>query len=457
MKIAYKYRIYPTKEQEKILNQYCYTYNLLQNIGTEIVRTYIVREQRLSGKTKTVKSKKDKSEMTFPVYKYPSKIDIHNMIYHLKDEIDNEWWGYIQSEKTLERKDELKKLFSELSSTCFSPIADAIRNGIDAKFNPNIAKPKKDDEKKKRQKTLTVDGIEEIDYTGLNFHKFYMFNCSFSTRCQNQTALKTTDTKKAFFNLPKIGLVKMIYHRPIPNNSKFDCVTISKKGDHWYISLGGLTIEEKKMINKEQVLKSVGIDKNTDNYMVTSDNDSFKNPVQKLKKLNKKIKRLQRRNGENKKNATCKSKRDYKSKNYKKYLIKFNKLNERITNIKKDILNKATSKLTDNYDAIFVEDLSVKAMQQYNGKMTQKNNFYEFDRMLNYKSVLKGKLFGKIGRFYASSQICSKCGQVHPEMRNLNKRIFKCDCGNIISRDLNAAINIHSEGLKLLQENKLKK
>ena len=448
MKVAYKYRLYPNKEQENKINQFCYTYNLLHNIGVDIVKTYIVREQRLSGKTKTVKSKKDGSELTFPVYKYPSKIAIQNMIYHLKDEIDTEWWGYIQNPKTLERKDELKKLFSELPANCFYYISAAIKNSIDTKFNSNIAKPKKDN--KKKPKTLIIDNIEEIDYTGLKFHKFNVLDCSYSIQCQKQSALKSSETKKAYFNLIKIGLTKMVYHRPIPENSKFDQVTISRKNNEYYISLCGLELPTKEMINSKDVLKTIGIDINTDNYIVSSDNDTYVNPAKKLLKMKKRIKRLQKRNGENKKDAICKSKRDYKSKGFRKNLLTINKIYNKITNIKKHIIHNATKKFTSEYDAVFAEDLNVKAMQHFNGSMVQKNNFYEFTRQLKYKSEREGTLFKTVGRFFQSSQICSKCGKIHSEMKNLNRRVFRCECGNIISRDLNAAININNEGKKLL-------
>ena len=165
------------------------------------------------------------------------------------------------------------------------------------------------------------------------------------------------------------------------------------------------------------------------------------------------IKKLYKRNGENKKDVKTLSKRVYGSQNYLKAQLRINKLYQRIDNIKKAILNNASKHFVEKYDAIFVEDLSVKGMQRAMGTMVQKNNFFEFDRLLAYKATLLGKIFQKIGRFYASSQICSKCGKIHPEMKNLNRRVFRCECGNIINRDYNAAINIREEGLRILQKN----
>ena len=130
--------------------------------------------------------------------------------------------------------------------------------------------------------------------------------------------------------------------------------------------------------------------------------------------------------------------------------MKKSKKELKVVRIKKEMLNNTTSYLTHKYDVIFTENLNVKAMQKFNGKMTQKNNFYELFRQLDYKALKVGKIIHKVDRFYASSQICSKCGKVHPEMKKLSKRVFRCECGNIMARDLNAAINIKNEGIKSL-------
>ena len=62
--------------------------------------------------------------------------------------------------------------------------------------------------------------------------------------------------------------------------------------------------------------------------------------------------------------------------------------------------------------------------------------------MLEYKFADRKKYFVKVDKWFPSSQICNGCGKVHSEMKNLNNRIMKCDCGLIIGRDQNAAINL---------------
>lgn len=448
--LAYKYRIYPTKQQEKLLNEFMYSYNLIYNIGIDIVKTYIVREQRKSNTTRQYNGN------TYPKYNYPSKWKINDMIYHLKD--DSEWWNYVSDKEKLNRKEEIMKLMKNMSVSSFDIIIKSLHQSQVSKFNPNMAKSKKG-----KYKTLKIDDIEEVDLTGLHFHRFSKFDCSYSTRMKAtmkngvkaNSQLKDLGKKVCGITIPKVGVTKIVYHRPIPSGSKFDQVTISKKGDRWYIALCGLEYTDKTKVELNNDSKIVGIDLNTDNNFVCSDGSECINPKEKLMKIKKQIKKLQKRNGENLKGRT-KTKRVYGSKNYQKVQKRINKLFEKIDNIKKHVLHNMSKKVIMENDAVILEDLNVKGMQKYNGAMVQKNNFHEFNRQIEYKAELYGKHTTKVGRYYASSQICSKCGTVHTDMKNLRKRVFKCECGNIIKRDLNAAINICEEGKRLLLNNENK-
>ena len=86
-----------------------------------------------------------------------------------------------------------------------------------------------------------------------------------------------------------------------------------------------------------------------------------------------------------------------------------------------------------------------------NGKATLDNGYGMFLNMLEYKIFFRGKSFVKVDKWYASSQICSSCGALHK--LSLEERVYKCQCGLIIDRDHNAAINIRDEGLRILGEN----
>ena len=105
------------------------------------------------------------------------------------------------------------------------------------------------------------------------------------------------------------------------------------------------------------------------------------------------------------------------------------------------------------YDVVCVENLDMKSMSNKrfgNGKATLDNGYGMFLNMLEYKLQDRGKYFVKVDKWYASSQICSKCG--NKKKISLNERTYICECGNIIDRDLNAAINIKNEGLRLLKK-----
>ena len=92
---------------------------------------------------------------------------------------------------------------------------------------------------------------------------------------------------------------------------------------------------------------------------------------------------------------------------------------------------------------VVIEDLNVKSMMKnkHLSDSIRKQCFYEFKRQLEYKCKLTGIKFIIVDRFYPSSKTCSQCGQIKYDLK-LKDRIYKCDCGFIIDRDLNAAINL---------------
>ena len=160
------------------------------------------------------------------------------------------------------------------------------------------------------------------------------------------------------------------------------------------------------------------------------------------RKSQSKLKRLQRRL----------SKKVKDSKNREKARLKVAKLQRHIANQRLDFLHKDSTRIANLYDVVCVENLDMTAMSNKgfkNGKATLDNGYGMFLNMLEYKLQDRGKYFVKVDKWYASSQICSKCG--NKKKIKLNERTYTCDCGNTIDRDLNAAINIKNEGLRLLK------
>ena len=109
--------------------------------------------------------------------------------------------------------------------------------------------------------------------------------------------------------------------------------------------------------------------------------------------------------------------------------------------------------LTESFDAVCVEDLNLKGMAGglHLGKGVHDNGYGLFLSMLEYKLEERGKYLIKADRYFASSKICSVCGKKKEEL-SLSDRIYCCECGNRMDRDVNAAVNIMNEGKRIFAE-----
>ena len=98
-----------------------------------------------------------------------------------------------------------------------------------------------------------------------------------------------------------------------------------------------------------------------------------------------------------------------------------------------------------------VEDLDMKAMSRclHFGKGVMDNSYGMFRDILTYKLEEQGKKLVKVARFYPSSKRCCRCGKVKKELK-LSDRIYRCECGNVMDRDKNAAVNIREEARRML-------
>ncbi len=178
----------------------------------------------------------------------------------------------------------------------------------------------------------------------------------------------------------------------------------------------------------------MGIDLGLKTFAIQSDGKISKLPKQKIIKIEKRIKKLNQ----------ILSKKKKGSNNYNKVKIKLNKCYNKITNIRKDFLNKYTTWLCKNYKEIHIEDLNITSMLKNKrlAKSISRSNFYEFRKQLEYKSNFYNNEIVLVDRWYASSKICHQCGNKKKSLK-LSDRIYMCEiCGYIEDRDLNAALNI---------------
>ena len=253
-----------------------------------------------------------------------------------------------------------------------------------------------------------------------------------------------------YIKLPKIGKVKAVIHR-IPDDSwVIKSATISQESDgKYYISV---LFEFEDIANTYVADKNnaIGLDYASDglyvdnNGNVGTNHKYYRESHDKLAKLQRRLSRMQ-----------GSKKHEAKSNNYIKQLRKVNKIHRHIANQRLDNLHQISTKIANLYDVVCVESLDMKSMSNKgfgNGKATLDNGYGMFLSMLEYKLSERNKYLVKVDKWFPSSQICHRCGEVHPEMKNLTIRTMKCDCGLVISRDQNAAINILREGLRILNE-----
>ena len=186
---------------------------------------------------------------------------------------------------------------------------------------------------------------------------------------------------------------------------------------------------------------TIGIDLGIKDFIVTSDDEVFDNLHFKKSESNK-IKRLQKQL----------SRKQNGSNNRNKVRIKLAKVYKRITDKKQYYLHQVSNTLINENQVICMEDLNVKGMLK-NHKLAgniQELNFGEFRRMLEYKANWYGRKLIFVDRFYPSSKTCNHCGYVNKKLK-LSDRQWVCpDCGEIIERDYNAALNIRDEGIRLI-------
>ena len=253
-------------------------------------------------------------------------------------------------------------------------------------------------------------------------------------------------------NKQKLNWIRLAEHGRIPvQNVKYMNPRIKYDGLNWYITVG-IEYENSDTLPSNE---GIGIDLGIKDLAICSDENTYKNinKSQKVKKLEKRKRRLQRsvsrKYEKNKKGGSyCKTSNIIKR---EKELLK---LNHRLTNIRQDYLHQTTTEIVKTKPSyIVLEDLNVKGMMKnrHLSKAVQQQCFGEFRRQIEYKAMWNNIPVIIADKFFSSSKLCSCCGNIKKDLK-LSDRIYKCECGNVIDRDYQAALNLKQYGENVLKE-----
>lgn len=245
--------------------------------------------------------------------------------------------------------------------------------------------------------------------------------------------------------LPKLGLIKFKNKKIAKDLGRIISVVVTKTpSEKYFCSI--ICEKEVTNINKTKVSdnsKIIGLDMSLSTFFV--DNNGNSPAYERLyRKHEKRLKRLRHLESRKKKD----------SRRQRKLRKSINLLNEKISNKRKDFSHKLSTKLVNEYDVIVVESLNLKQMSQHLklGKSVMDLGYSQFINQLKYKCDWYGKHLIEADKWFASSKICNKCGYKYNNL-TLSERKWVCpNCGTVIERDTNAAMNLRDLGVGYVRE-----
>jgi len=274
------------------------------------------------------------------------------------------------------------------------------------------------------------DGFQKVGHGFPRFKKFGQFKSLLFPQ------FKQNPVQGVHIALPKVGLIPINLHRPIPSGFVVKQVRIINKADIWYASVNiqcNVSVPD-PMPHGHPIGVDVGLSK----FLATSDGVLVKSP-KFLKVMQSKLKLLQRRLDRKKK----------RSKNYEKQRIKVARLHHTIDNTRKDFHFKQAHALCGAGDMVFMEDLDYRILAKgMLGKQMLDAGFGQFRTITKYVCWKRGKFFGEVNA-RGTSQECPECGAT--VKKDLSIRVHHChECGFIADRDVASGQVIRNRGIELI-------
>ena len=244
--------------------------------------------------------------------------------------------------------------------------------------------------------------------------------------------------------IPTLGWVRIKEKGYIPTTKDGYMIrsgTVSVKAGRFYVSVL-VEIPDVNIDNNSN--EGIGIDLGLKDFAIISNGKTYRNINKSagLKKLEKQLIREQR--SLSRKYENLKKGESTQRANIQKQKLKVQKLHHKMDNIRTDYINKTIAEIVKTKPSyITIEDLNVKGMMKNRclSKAVASQKFYEFRKRLKAKCDEKGIELRVADRFYPSSKTCHHCGSIRKNLK-LSDRIYRCECGYVADRDLNAALNL---------------
>ena len=244
--------------------------------------------------------------------------------------------------------------------------------------------------------------------------------------------------------IPTLGWVRIKEKGYIPTTKDGYMIrsgTVSVKAGRFYVSV---LVEIPDVNINNNLNDGIGIDLGLKDFAIISSGKTYRNINKSagLKKLEKQLIREQR--SLSRKYENLKKGESAQRANIQKQKLKVQKLHHKMDNIRTDYINKTIAEIVKTKPSyITIEDLNVKGMMKNRclSKAVASQKFYEFRKRLKAKCDEKGIELRVADRFYPSSKTCHHCGSIRKNLK-LSDRIYRCECGYVADRDLNAALNL---------------